>query len=213
MELCVSRVVPKDEAKWIKFAGHEMPSEFSMEFDVLDLLPGWELPKGPHVDVPIRDERPVGTVFASGSVEIGYRGGRPLCHRLVVDHGHGGIRGETLRAIPMAELVKVAVMIAMRSVRSEPSPLPDQEFDDFVSNVTTALDRHRRPLNPNVAAAARIYREALAVGKKPGPTIAKELHMTHASARRLVHQARLAGLLGGSLGQGRLGEQTPPPSN
>ena len=104
-------------------------------------------------------------------------------------------RSSTLRAIPIAELLRLAVMIASRSPNPRPSRLEDPELEDFQSDITTALRprRGRRgSLNPNVAAAAGIYREEVAAGRKPGPTIAAELHVTHSSARRLVSQARAA---------------------
>ena len=212
MEFSISRVVPGEEATPIKFVGYEMPSEFSMEFHVLDPIPGRKPPEQLGAAAPAADDPPFATIFASGTLHVRFQGGRPRCDRLVIDYGSGGIRSSTLRAIPIAELLRLAVMIASRSPNPRPSRLEDPELEDFQSDITTALRprRGRRgSLNPNVAAAAGIYREEVAAGRKPGPTIAAELHVTHSSARRLVSQARAAGLLGDSLGQGRLGEQPP----
>jgi hypothetical protein len=215
MELDVGPYIPEDGdvgvgpftpaagAKTIKFAGYEVPSDFSMVFHIL-LPPAGEESDGTRVDGPPPPQ--VRTVLARGSVEIGFLGGRPRCHGLAVDYSRDGIDSGTLRAIPIAMLVRVSVMMASSYMRGL-SRLENFEFEDIVSDITSAVGRRRQSLNPNVVAAARIYREALATGRNPGPTIAGELHMTHTSARRLVHQARVAGLLGGSLGQGRLGEQ------
>jgi hypothetical protein len=204
--LGVGPFVPVEGAQTITFAGHQMPSEFGMVFHLL-LPPGEQKSDGTRGDRP--DSGQVRTVLTRGSVEIRFVGGRPRCHSLVVDYSRDGVDSGTLRAIPLAELIRVAVMMGSSFMKGGPSPLRRSVIDDIVWDINTALTHRRERLNPNVVAAAQIYREALMTGRKPGPMIAARLHVTPESARRLVQQARQARLLGASLGQGRLGEQTP----
>jgi hypothetical protein len=181
-------------------------------------------PDGTISHVPLRDGYAVPHRFAADSDAISLdisvdTNGTAHCLGVIVRATEvgGDVTGDTLRRIPIARLVKLAVASAARyyaPIEPGSEPVfhvfrPGPRDAEFYAQYTEDARRPRRgsPLtDDHLQQVAGLYRAALERGDPPTQTIADELHAARSTAARWVSLARERGILGASL-PGQAGER------
>jgi hypothetical protein len=151
--------------------------------------------RGPsRVEVDVVDE-PGLPYDATLTIEL--QDDRYVCRSATVTQRKDGppVTAASIRSLPVASIVRRSVEDLITPVRGE-EIAPDGSFKremDFPVDIPTARRRRRR--GEDVKAAAVIYAVALRCGQPPTKAVADDLDIPLGTARRLVAQAKQAGLL------------------
>lgn len=132
--------------------------------------------------------------------------------RLVEREGGEGVKGSSLRALPIDAILRRGARLAMR-VRTPGEagviargPTSHDDLAAFDAAVRKTRPRRSRGVDDDfLRRVASVYRAALAAGQPPAVAVAKALHGSRSSAGRWVMQARAKGFLGAAV-QRRAGE-------
>jgi hypothetical protein len=160
------------------------------------------VPYGPGFEIPLYYEydgdNPFEWTMAVLVVE-----GRPRCISFEC-RSEKGITPTVLHGLPLGRFLRDATLMASRPENEVPRKVRAWKDVEEVRRARAAVAiqhqkrgtyRGRRIDDDLLAEVAGVYRDNIATGK-PSKAVAEYFRYTDASARRIVHQARLRGLLG-----------------
>jgi hypothetical protein len=175
------------------------------------------VPYGPGFEIPLYFEYVGGGPF-DWSLFVCVIDGRPQCVRLefsTVDPLKA-ITPEQLHRFQLGRRLKEATLMVSAPVDEVPRPYRRWESVEQVraARAAVAMQHRKRPnasrrnvlTDEFLAQVADVYRQHVATGR-PSKAVADHFHYKPESARRVVREARLRGLLGPAHA-GRGGEQT-----
>jgi hypothetical protein len=177
-------------------------------------IPSPWVPYGPGFEIPLVFTYEGDNPF-DWTMLIVVIGGRPRCVQLTcstIDPART-VTPEGLHRLPLGRLVQEATLMASRPNDEVPHrAIRWRDMKEVRAARAAVVRQHRARARPRrsltdalLQEVAAVYRENVATGK-PSRAVAEHFHYSDASARRVVREARLQGLLGPALpGQG--GEQ------
>jgi hypothetical protein len=186
------------------------------------------VPYGPGFEIPLvftyADD---GTSLFHWTLVAAVIDGRPRCLRLMFEVG--GVEPELPRPItpegvhsfPLGRLLEEATLMASRPTNEVPRRFRGWESPEQVRRERSAVamqhrkrpngHRRRRLTEEHLAEVADVYRQHVPTGK-PSKAVAEFFHYSPSSARRVIREARLRGILGKAW-PGRAGEQLEEETN